>query len=87
MLADFIIRNQSAIVDGARARVASRASPKPSEEELDHDYGDVCQTITELATDQDARIPSAEFQTLNLCLDDAIAGAVTEFASTGACAE
>lgn len=131
MLADFIVLNQSAILDGARARVASRASPKPNEEELVHgipvfldqlvsalrlaessdtinheqiaqtarqhgnhlfrmglsiaqvvhDYGDVCQTITELATDQDARIPSSEFQTLNLCLDDAIAGAVTEFAS------
>ncbi len=45
-----------------------------------HDYGDVCQTITELAHQQHARIAGDEFQTLNLCLDDAIAGAVTEYA-------
>lgn len=45
-----------------------------------HDYGDVCQTITELAVEQSAPIPAGEFQTLNLCLDEAIAEAVTEFA-------
>jgi signal transduction histidine kinase len=44
-----------------------------------HDYGDVCQAITELARDSNTRIDVAEFQTLNLCLDNAIAGAVTEF--------
>lgn len=45
-----------------------------------HDYGDVCQAITDLAVRQGATISSAEFRTLNLCLDDAIAGAVTEYA-------
>ena len=45
-----------------------------------HDYGDVCQSITELAIVQEAAISAEEFQALNLCLDDAIAGAVTEFA-------
>jgi signal transduction histidine kinase len=45
-----------------------------------HDYGDVCQTVTELAMRQNAPISGDEFQTLNLCLDDAIAGAVTEYA-------
>jgi signal transduction histidine kinase len=45
-----------------------------------HDYGDVCQTITELAVEQKAPISGDEFQTLNLCLDDAIAGAVTQYA-------
>ena len=45
-----------------------------------HDYGDVCQCITELAMTQSEQISPAEFQTLNLCLDDAIAQAVTEFA-------
>ena len=44
-----------------------------------HDYGDVCQAITELAADTSSKIDIAEFQTLNLCLDNAIAGAVTEF--------
>jgi len=45
-----------------------------------HDYGDVCQTVTELAIQQKAPISGNDFQTLNLCLDDAIAGAVTEYA-------
>jgi signal transduction histidine kinase len=45
-----------------------------------HDYGDVCQTITELAGEQSAPISTEEFRTLNLCLDDAIAEAVTAYA-------
>lgn len=45
------------------------------------DYGDVCQAITDLAVEQHASIPSDEFRTLNLCLDDAIASAVTEYAT------
>jgi len=45
-----------------------------------HGYGDVCQSITDLAMDQKALIPTADFRTLNLCLDDAIANAVTEYA-------
>ena len=44
-----------------------------------HDYGDVCQTVTELALEQNAPITTSEFRKLNKCLDDAIAGAVTEY--------
>lgn len=44
-----------------------------------HDYGDVCQSITELAVETHAPISTDDFRTLNRCLDDAIAGAVTEF--------
>ena len=44
-----------------------------------HDYGDICQSITALALEQDAPISTDDFRTLNRCLDDAIAGAVTEF--------
>lgn len=44
-----------------------------------HDYGDVCQTVTALAVAQNTPISTEEFRTLNLCLDDAIAGAVTEY--------
>jgi len=44
-----------------------------------HTYGDVCQSITELALNQGALMSGEEFQTLNLCLDDAIAKAVTEY--------
>ena len=44
-----------------------------------HDYGDVCQAITELAVESNAPIRTEDFRTLNRCLDDAIAGAVTEY--------
>jgi signal transduction histidine kinase len=44
-----------------------------------HDYGDVCQAITELAVEMNAPISTEDFGTLNRCLDDAIAGAVTEY--------
>ncbi len=44
-----------------------------------HDYGDLCQAVTELAHETDAPITVDEFHTFNRCLDDAIAEAVTEF--------
>jgi signal transduction histidine kinase len=44
-----------------------------------HDYGDVCQSITELAVEMNAPISSDDFRMLNGCLDVAIAGAVTEY--------
>ena len=43
------------------------------------DYGDVCQTVTQVAIEQKATITISEFRTLNRCLDDAIAEAVTAF--------
>jgi signal transduction histidine kinase len=42
-----------------------------------HDYGDVCQTVTELALESNAPISTEDFRTLNRCLDEAIASAVT----------
>ena len=39
-----------------------------------HDYGDVCQSITELAVEMNAPISADDFRVLNACLDDAIAG-------------
>jgi signal transduction histidine kinase len=47
--------------------------------QLVHDYGDVCQSVTELAIELEAPISNEEFRILNRCLDDAIADAVTEF--------
>jgi signal transduction histidine kinase len=44
-----------------------------------HDYGDVCQSITDLALQLEAPITVEDFRTLNRCLDDAIASAVTEY--------
>jgi signal transduction histidine kinase len=45
-----------------------------------HDYGDICQSITELAVELNAPITTEEFHTLNRLLDTAIAEAVTEYA-------
>ena len=45
-----------------------------------HDYGDLCQAVTELAFEDRTSIQVDEFRTLNRCLDNAIADAVTEFA-------
>ena len=45
-----------------------------------HDYGDVCQAVTELAIERKISISADEFRTLNRCLDEAIAQAVTEYA-------
>ena len=44
-----------------------------------HDYGSICQSVTELAHERDVAITADEFQTLNRCLDDAIAEAVTTY--------
>jgi signal transduction histidine kinase len=43
-------------------------------------YGDICQAITDLATELQSPITADEFRTLNRCLDEVIAEAVTEFA-------
>ena len=50
-----------------------------SVEQVVHEYGDLCQAITGLALELDAPIETTEFKTLNRCLDDVIADAVTEF--------
>jgi signal transduction histidine kinase len=44
-----------------------------------HDYGDLCQAITELAVERNEAIRVEEFRTLNRCLDNGMADAVTEF--------
>jgi signal transduction histidine kinase len=44
-----------------------------------HDYGDICQSVTDLAIEMDAPIETDDFRTLNRCLDEAIAGAVTTY--------
>ena len=46
-----------------------------------HAYGDVCQSVTALAVEQEVHISTDEFRTLNRCLDNAIADAVASFGS------
>ncbi len=48
-------------------------------EQVVRDYGDVCQAVTNLAVETGVQISVDEFRTFNRCLDNAIAGAVTEF--------
>ena len=48
-------------------------------EQVVHQYGDLCQAITGLAIELNAPIETTEFKTLNRCLDNVIADAVTEF--------
>jgi len=52
-----------------------------SVDQVVHDYGDVCQSVTGLAVEQDIPISTDEFRTLNRCLDNAIADAVASFGS------
>jgi hypothetical protein len=44
-----------------------------------HGYGDICQSTTDLSVELGAPISTDDFRTLNRCLDNAIAAAVTEF--------
>jgi hypothetical protein len=52
-----------------------------SVDQVVHHYGDVCQSVTALAVEQEADISTDEFRTLNRCLDNAIADAVASFGS------
>lgn len=49
-------------------------------EQVVRDYGDVCQGVTNLAHELNAQIEVDEFRTLNRCIDNAIASAVTAYA-------
>jgi signal transduction histidine kinase len=48
-------------------------------EQVVHDYGDLCQSITDLAFELSEPVDVDEFRTLNRCLDNAIAMSVTEY--------
>lgn len=48
-------------------------------EQVVHDYGDLCQSVTNLAFELSEPVTVDEFRTLNRCLDNAIAMAVTEY--------
>ena len=50
-----------------------------SVDQVVREYGDLCQAVTGLALEQEASIETSEFQTLNRCLDNAIAGAVASY--------
>jgi hypothetical protein len=85
-------QNNSLIVRNARGEVAHDVGASAALhgrdlfhrgftiEQVVRDYGDVCQAVTNLAVESGAPISVEEFRTFNRCLDNAIAGAVTEYA-------
>lgn len=50
-----------------------------SVDQVVHGYGDICQSVTELAAEKDAPITVDEFHTFNRLLDNAIADAVSSY--------
>jgi len=48
-------------------------------EQVVHDYGDICQAITELAAERNVPVTVEEFHTFNRLLDNAIADAVGSY--------
>ncbi|MFZ6757026.1 sensor histidine kinase [Undibacterium sp. Ji50W] len=47
--------------------------------EVVHNYGDLCQAVSDLSIDLKEKFEVSEFRTLNRCLDNGIADAVTAF--------
>lgn len=73
----FVSETISAGTSRKHARESHRQGSTISQ--LVRGYGSLCQGITEYALENKESISSAEFAQLNLCLDVAIAQAVTEF--------
>ncbi|MEO7092319.1 MAG: HAMP domain-containing sensor histidine kinase [Polyangiales bacterium] len=70
---------QTRIGSTANARGKELLQKGFSIDQVVHDYGDLCQALTELAEERREPITVPEFHTFNLCLDNAIAEAVTAF--------
>ena len=71
---------RSEITTGATTRGSEAFRQGYTVNQVVYGYGDLCQAITEVASEKKAPVSTNEFQTLNRCLDDAIADAVTEYA-------
>jgi signal transduction histidine kinase len=85
---DQLVRMMPNGAGGAGQRPMERSASLHGEELLHHgftidqvvrDYGDLCQSITQLAGERAQAISAPEFATLNMTLDDAIASAVVEW--------
>lgn len=75
------IRSQPDIGRTATLRGAELLRRGYTVDEVVHEYGNVCQAVTEMAIEAIAPISNDDFKTLNRCLDDAIADAVTSYAA------
>ena len=75
--------------DGGRSEIGSSAATHGADlmrlgfdvDSVVRAYGDLCQSLTELAAARLASFSIGDFRTLNRCLDNATANAVTEFAA------
>ena len=70
---------QSEMGIGAKQRGYELLRQGFSVDQVVHDYGDLCQSITDMAFENSINIHVDEFRTLNRCLDNAIADSVMEF--------
>jgi signal transduction histidine kinase len=73
--------SSSEIADTATLRSRELLKSGFTLEQVVREYGDLCQAVTALASETQAPIAVEEFHTFNRCLDNAIAGAVTEFST------
>lgn len=71
--------NQSELGDMAARHGGELMRRGYTVEQVVHDYGDLCQSITDLAFELSEPVTVDEFRTLNRCLDNGIAMAVTEY--------
>jgi len=71
---------EAQIAQGARSHGCELLGDGFTIDQVVHDYGDLCQSITELAEEKSSPITVTEFGILNIRLDNAIATAVTEYA-------
>ncbi len=73
------IPSNSGMGPAAELRGAELLSHGYTLDQVVHEYGDVCQSVTELAVEKEESISTDDFRILNRCLDNAIAGAVTSY--------
>lgn len=67
------------VLEGATRHGGSLYTSGFTVSEVVHEYGDVCQAVTDLAVERSVEVSAEDFRTMNRCLDDAIAAAVSEY--------
>lgn len=77
--ADDRVADHSAIDDSSTQHGQDLLQLGYTADQVVHDYGDLCQAASELAIDRGVTFDVAEFKTLNLCLDNAVAAAVIAY--------
>lgn len=77
--ADGSAEGTSELADSATTHGGQLLALGYSVSQVVHDYGDLCQAVSDLAVALDEQFAVEEFRTLNRCLDNGIAEAVSEF--------